>query len=231
MEHTAPAHGHAAQRRALQDMLRTVKRRLMDASRAKKLALFYALASDGERVLDVGVSSEFRPGGGARNAFLKGYRFSPDTYTGLAVQDMTGMAERYPGKRFVRYPGNVFPFADGEFDWVFSNAVVEHVGDAAAQQRFVRELMRVARRGVVFTTPAREFPIETHTTLPFLHWWPAAFFAWCRRFRPHYTPDSLRLLTRGEFEALARGSGAASVEIHTGRLLGLPMTYTAVCKR
>jgi hypothetical protein len=231
MEQTAPAHGHATQRRALQDMLRTVKRRLMDASRAKKLALFYGLATEGERVLDVGVSSEFRPGGGARNAFLKGYRFAPDTYTGLAVQDMTGMAERYPGKRFVRYPGDVFPFADQSFDWVFSNAVVEHVGDAEAQQRFVRELMRVARRGVVFTTPAREFPIETHTTLPFLHWWPAAFFAWCRRFRPHYTPDSLRLLTRGEFEALAQASGASSVEIHTGRLLGLPMTYTAVCKR
>lgn len=231
MEHIAPALISERQRLAPAGMLRTLKRRLMQASRARKMDLFYALASEGDRVLDVGVSSELTPGGGARNAFLKSYRFAPDTYTGLAVQDMTGMAERYPGKRFVRYPGDVFPFADGEFDWVFSNAVVEHVGDAAAQQRFVRELVRVARRGVVFTTPAREFPIETHTTLPFLHWWSAAFFAWCRRFRPHYKPGSLRLLTRGQFEALALSSGAAAVEIHTGRLLGLPMTYTAVCKR
>lgn len=203
----------------------------MSASRARKLELFYGLASPGDQVLDVGVSSELKPGGEARNAFLKGYRFAPETYTGLAVQDMTGMAARYPGMRFVRYPGDVFPFADQSFDWVFCNAVVEHVGDAAAQQRFVGELLRVARRGAVFTTPAREFPIETHTTVPFLHWWPAAFFAWCRRFRPNYTPDSLRLLTRGQFEALAQSSGAASVEIHTGRLMGLPMTHTAVCLR
>ena len=38
-----------------------------------------------------------------------------------------------------------FPSADGAFDIVFSNSVIEHVGDAASQARFAREVMRVGR--------------------------------------------------------------------------------------
>ena len=38
------------------------------------------------------------------------------------------------------------PFADQAFDVVFSNAVIEHVGDVERQRRFVAEALRVGRR-------------------------------------------------------------------------------------
>ena len=63
------------------------------------------------------------------------------------------------------------PFADGEFDIVFSNAVIEHVGGREQQRRFVEESLRVAQRAFV-TTPNRWFPVEVHTRLPLVHWLP-----------------------------------------------------------
>ncbi len=57
------------------------------------------------------------------------------------------------------------------FRAAFSNAVVEHVGRRADQERFVAELCRVARR-VYVTTPNRWFPVEVHTLLPVVHWLP-----------------------------------------------------------
>ena len=73
----------------------------------------------------------------------------------------------------VRADGRNLPFADGEFDLCFSNAVIEHVaGGREGQRQFVDELCRVAGR-VFVTTPNRWFPIDPHTLLPFVHWLPA----------------------------------------------------------
>ena len=73
----------------------------------------------------------------------------------------------------MRADGRELPFADGEFDLGFSNAVVEHVaGGRAGQRQFVHELCRVAGR-VFVTTPNLFFPLEVHTLLPFAHWLPA----------------------------------------------------------
>ena len=73
----------------------------------------------------------------------------------------------------VRADGRDLPFADGEFELGFSNAVIEHVaGGRGGQQQFIGELCRVAER-VFVTTPNRWFPLDPHTLLPFAHWLPA----------------------------------------------------------
>jgi len=82
-------------------------------------------------------------------------------------------AAAFPEVTAVRADGRELPFADGEFELGFSNAVVEHVGGGRdGQRRFVAELCRVARR-VFVTTPNRFFPVDPHTLLPFVHWLPA----------------------------------------------------------
>jgi SAM-dependent methyltransferase len=89
----------------------------------------------------------------------------------------------YPGVRHVQISTGRLPFADGEFDIGFSNAVLEHVGSAAQQQQFVAELCRVARR-VYLAVPNRWFPVEHHTCVPLLHWLPKRWFrALLRRTR------------------------------------------------
>lgn len=63
------------------------------------------------------------------------------------------------------------PFADGTFDLVFSNAVIEHVGDWDCQLQFAQEVCRVSKRFFI-TTPNKWFPIEQHYRLPFFQFLP-----------------------------------------------------------
>jgi len=79
--------------------------------------------------------------------------------------------------------GRCLPFRDRSFDIVFSNSVIEHVGDAASQQQFAREVARVGRRYWV-QTPNRLFPVEQHLLTPLIHWLPRT---WQRSIVPRFT--------------------------------------------
>jgi hypothetical protein len=89
-----------------------------------------------------------------------------------------GGARNGARQRFQRADGRHLPFADGEFDWVFCNAAIERSGGFERQLELLKELNRVARKGVFVATPNRWHPLEFHTALPFLHWLPAP---WWRR--------------------------------------------------
>lgn len=91
------------------------------------------------------------------------------------VMDAGGAAGR---QRFLRDDGRHLPFADGEFDWVFCEAAIERAGGPGRQRELLRELDRVARKGIFVATPNRRHPLEFHTGLPFLHWLPPS---WWRR--------------------------------------------------
>jgi hypothetical protein len=82
-----------------------------------------------------------------------------------AHADLAGAAQWVAGD------GCSLPFRDQSFDIVFSNSVIEHVGDAASQHRFADEAARVGRAYWV-QTPNRWFPVEQHLLTPFLHWLP-----------------------------------------------------------
>jgi hypothetical protein len=99
---------------------------------------------------------------------------------------------------YVQCDGTNLPFRDAAFDFVFSNAVVEHVGDAEQQTRFIAEHRRVGRWWAA-TTPNRWFPIESHTVQVFKHWNPR----W-RATRDEFT----RLLSRRELRDLCAAGTA-----------------------
>jgi hypothetical protein len=131
--------------------------------------------------------------------------------------------------------GTQLEFADGAFDVVFSNSVIEHLASWEQQQAFAREVRRVAR-GLWVQTPARGFPIEPHLMTPFLHYLP---LTWQRRLLRHFSVWGLiarpsqravddflsqtRLLGYGEMRELF-----PDCEIRRERFLGLTKSYVAV---
>src|SRR5688572_8839164 len=144
-------------------------------SRRRKFALFMETMAptDETTVLDVGVDdSAFGAGCGCGTLnFFEAFYPWPGRITALGVHDGARFRESNPRVRYVQGDALELPFADGEFDVVFSNAVIEHVGGREQQRRFVEESLRVARRAFV-TTPNRWFPVEVHTFLPLVHWFP-----------------------------------------------------------
>jgi hypothetical protein len=98
-------------------------------------------------------------------------------------------------------------FGDQEFDVVFSNSVIEHVGGYDEQRRMAEEVKRVGKR-YFLQTPNRFFPIEPHFLFPLFQFLPRFFrdLGWFKGTPDEQEAakivDSIRLLTEREVRAL-----------------------------
>ncbi len=100
------------------------------------------------------------------------------------------------------------PFASRSFDWVFSNAVIEHVGGWERQRAFANEIRRVAARGFFVTTPNKYFPIEPHTLCPLYQFLPISVQKRVVRFTPGYLREyaEINLLSAKQLQELFPGA-------------------------
>ena len=121
-------------------------------------------------VLDVGVTCDRRADS---NFFERLYPY-PQQLTAVGMEDASFLEDLY-GITFIQTAGRSLPFPDQSFDLVVSFAVIEHVGTPQQQTDFVQELCRVGKQ-VCVSTPNRWFPVEVHTVLPLLHWFPPIIF-------------------------------------------------------
>ena len=143
-----------------------------------------------------------------------------------------------PNICFVAGDGCLLPFRDNCFDIVFSNSVIEHVGDADRQRAFAREVARVGNNYHI-QTPNRRFPVEQHLFTPLLHflskrwqrWLVRRFTVWAMIVRPspdrwrfyieHYLND-VRLLDAVAMRRLFPGA-----DLRRERLFGLSKSLIA----
>jgi hypothetical protein len=164
----------------------------------------------GRKVLDFGTTPDVVRADS--NCFIRWLLRDGAEVSVVSVEELSNLAEVFPSVRIL--PRLVCSGADaqprvaaatGEFDWVCSSAVIEHVGSRQNQIEHLRECGRVAR-GVFLTTPAREHWLEFHTKLPLIHWLPRERHRRLLRFLGHHDwsrEDWLRLLSASELLELA----------------------------
>jgi hypothetical protein len=189
--------------------------------------------------------------GGQDGEFMQRVRARADVRVTIAdIGDAALARAREHGFRTVTLEeGKPLPFADGEFDFVFCNSVIEHVtlpkedciskrfanrewvaASLRSQEAFARELRRVGRRYFV-QTPHRAFPIEAHTWLPFVGWLPHDATARLVRFTDrvwvkHCSYVDWNLLGEREMRRLF-----PDARIYVERALGLPKSLVAYSAR
>ncbi len=200
-------------------------------ARTRVFELFRARFGAAQRILDVGASSE---SASPEANFLE--RLLPDKrrITAVGTEDASFLERLYPGLTFRRIEADrPLPFAEGEFDVAFSHAVIGHVVDPAARERFVLELLRVAK-AAFFTTPSPRFPSEPHTKVPLLHGIaPSLFYSLLDRglFHPFYRSSNLRLMTAADLRSLMDRLPGVVYGLQVVRLAGLPAIQVVVAAR
>jgi hypothetical protein len=147
-----------------------------------------------------------------------------------------GLAEKYAGKyEIVVADGTCLRYSENDFDIVFSNSVIEHLGTFEQQMRFASEARRVAK-GIWIQTPANCFFMEPHLLTPFVHWLPRSAQAKLLRYgtvwgwivRPNQKQvtdflEEVRLLNRSEMEEMF-----PDCQINRESFLGMTKGYIAM---
>ncbi len=185
-----------------------------------------------DRILDVGVSDEDHP---ASNLLEKRYKYT-NRITGLSCYDFSELEKIYPGFSFVEGDARNLPFEDRSFDFAYSHAVIEHLGNADKQSTFIKELNRVVRKGFFFTTPNRLHPLEFHTGLPLVHFLPKNIHwkIYTMLGKSFYGDiNKLNLLTVNETKKLIRAAIGSKAEMTLKNLywMGFPAIIMVYVKK
>ena len=125
-----------------------------------------------KNLLDVGTTPVFDEN---NNIILHSFK-NLGGITSLSNLDCTPLKKYFKKVRFQQGDARRMKFEDNKFDVVYSNATIEHVGSKVNQIKFIKECLRVSRRDVFITTPNRFYPIEFHTKLPLLHFFPPKIY-------------------------------------------------------
>lgn len=198
-------------------------------NRLKRFRLFRELVESLEppiRLLDVG----------GTQVFWERMQFADASGVTFTLANINEVAVDRPNFKSIKGDArSLSGLADKEFDIVFSNSVIEHVGTFNDQLRMAAEIHRVGMRYFV-QTPNRYFPIEPHFLMPFFQFYPNWLRVWLvkRLDLGWYSAKliserdaiesavNIRLLSRRELKRLF-----PDAVIYKERLLGLAKSFVA----
>jgi Methyltransferase domain len=157
----------------------SIRRRL----RKKRMQLFSSLVSADNRILDIG---------GLRQTWVG------ESFRRVVILNLQPPRDGAVGVPFILADGKQSPFDNRAFDVVFSNSVIEHVGDWHQQKRLAAEIRRLSRYYFV-QTPNRWFPIEPHCLAPLVQFVPSPIRSWIAAW---LTPAGWLASSHGEFQQM-----------------------------
>lgn len=155
----------------------------------------------------------------------------------LNIDRINWDGSKHPNHKITTSVGNgcSLKYDDGSYDILFSNSVIEHVGNWEQQRQFAQEVRRVGKK-LWIQTPALECPVEPHYLALFVHWMPIllrrrilrwlTLWGWIQKPTQSEIDQTIaftRLLSKKNFRELF-----PDCEIITERLLViLPKSYIA----
>lgn len=182
-------------------------------------------------VLDAGVTAE--KNSISSNFFEENFP-SKNKIIALSNQNAIFLEKVYPGLKFQSGDAKNLPFDDDSIDVVFSSAVLEHVGSLTEQIKMVQECFRVCKKGLFITTPNRWYPIDLHTSIPFIHWLPKN---WHRKIlmmlglKFFSLEENLNLLKRKDILFICKKLNIKHIEIKKIKTFGFVSNLILVIKK
>ncbi len=136
---------------------------------------------------------------------------------------------------FIKGSALDLPYQSGDFDLIYSNSVIEHVGSIEGQKKFAEEVNRVCPKYII-QTPSFWFPLEPHSLIPFFQFIPHQLRAYLiMKFDINYFPKaatykeavqvskSTIMFSKKRFKQLF-----PDAKIYVEKFLGIPKSYTAI---
>jgi hypothetical protein len=179
--------------------------------RNKRFNLFLLLLSRLSRpitILDIGGTEQFWR--------MMGFHDSDNI--NITLLNLNHDSISHPNLNSIIGDAREISYPDGSFDVVFSNSVIEHVGNFDSQMRMADEIRRVGKRYFV-QTPNRNFFVEPHFLFPYFQFLPLRLriwlvtnfkLGWYRRQpsveRARDLVESITLLTKKDVLSLFPGS-------------------------
>ena len=172
---------------------------------------------------------------GGTQAFWEMMEFLPNKSLKITLLNLN--SEKIQNSKFESLTGdarNLSNIADKSFDIVFSNSVIEHVGDLNDQKNMANEICRVGKKFFI-QTPNKHFPLEPHFLFPYFQFFPKVIqikllqnfnLGWYKKADSYeqakLNAESVRLLSKRELLELFPGA-----QLYQERLGPLVKSYVA----
>lgn len=173
------------------------------------------------------------------NCFLKWFINSKFIVSAVSPEDLRGLKSLFPQvdilPRLTFNSTEEWNINSKSFNWAFSSAVLEHVGDETKQLHFLKECARVADN-IFLSTPNKWHWLEFHTKIPFIHWLPQTLYRKLLKligldFWSHI--ENLNLVSQSQLNDLAKNAFGRNFtfEIKTIWTLGMPSNLILIAKK
>ena len=118
-------------------------------------------------------------------------------------------------------------------DLVVSNATIEHVGSFENQLKMVKNIILLSKKYFIITTPNRWYPIDFHTKLPIMHYFPKKFHrAILKTLGLEFfsKEKNLNLLSKNDINIILKNSGMSNFKIFNISLYGFTSNFLIIGK-
>lgn len=208
--------------------MKRLKQKISNRNREKKFKHAMSLIKNNDVIIDIGVDPFL---GGNTNYFEKWYKL-PNKLTCLGVYaDFSKFKKEFPDFNLIEFNGFDFPLFEEKFDFAFSNAVIEHVGDNNKQIEWLSEIKKICNT-LMITTPNRWLPFETHSMTFFFHWFPDNIrnYIYRKIGKSHFTNNYMWLLSEKKFKKNIEEAGFEIISFHKNKFLFFTIDFVAICK-